>query len=326
MSIDKSIEKYLRLFANLNTNKSASRWPERTRSRAPQKPILLLSVLDLFELGEIHSNLIDITEDLLDLFDKYWVKALPFTRPSTLAMPFVRMESEGFWHVARRREDESLLGRPERSVASLRERVFGARLDEALYQHLQVAESRRLLRSVLVGERYFSNEARESLLQQGFINQKSFIYSEELLKNPKDPEVRETLPLEEEYLPVRDQGFRRAVVTAYDHRCALCSIRVRTLEGHTLVQAAHIVPWSETRDDRPVNGLALCRTCHWTFDERLLSVSRDYAVVTSKQLNVPGNLSGYLSSLEGRTIFLPSLESYRPDRDSLEWHRKHLLL
>lgn len=323
---DREITEYAKLFANLNTDKSASRWPNRTRNRAPQKPLLLLSVLDLFELGEIDSNLIEITEDLLDLFEKYWVRALPFMKPSTLAMPFVRMESDGFWHIARRQEGESLLGRPERSIAQLQERVFGARLDEALYQHLQVQESRRLLRSVLVGERYFSNEARESLLQQGFVNQEAFIYSEELLKNPEDPTVREALPLEEEYMPVRDQGFRRAVVTAYEHRCALCGIRVRTLDGHTLVEAAHIVPWSETRDDRPVNGLALCRTCHWTFDERLLSVSRDYKVVTSKQLNVPGNLSGYLTSFEGRAIFVPSQESYRPDRDSLEWHRKYLLV
>lgn len=325
MSTGESIESYVRLFASLNTDKSASRWPDHTRNRAPQKPILLLSVLDLFDLGEIDSNLIEINEDLLDLFGKYWVRVLPFVRPSTLAMPFVRMESEGFWHVARRKDGEALFGKSERSVAQLRERAFGARLDEALYEHIQVEANRRLLRSVLVGDRYFSNEARESLLQQGFVNREAFVYSEELLKNPRNPEVRETLLLEE-YLPVRDQGFRRAVVTAYDHRCALCGIRIRTLDGHTAVEAAHIVPWSETRDDRPVNGLALCRTCHWTFDEKLMGVSRDYEVVASRQLNVLGNLPGYLTSLEGRAIFLPSQEPYRPDSYALEWHRKHLLL
>jgi putative restriction endonuclease len=89
----------------------------------------LLSVLDLFELNKIDSNFIEITEDLLDLFDKYWLEVLPFTRPSTLAMPFACMESEGFWHLARHKEGESLFGRPERSVAQLRERVFGACLD-----------------------------------------------------------------------------------------------------------------------------------------------------------------------------------------------------
>lgn len=129
MPARESIEKYIQLFANLRTDKSASRWPDRVRNRASQKPILLLSVLDLFELNKIDSNFIEITEDLLDLFDKYWLEVLPVTRPSTLAMPFVRMESEGFWHLARHKEGESLFGRPERSVAQLRERVFGACLD-----------------------------------------------------------------------------------------------------------------------------------------------------------------------------------------------------
>lgn len=129
MPARESIEKYIQLFANLRTDKSASRWPDRVRNRASQKHILLLSVLDLFELNKIDSNFIEITEDLLDLFDKYWLEVLPVTRPSTLAMPFVRMESEGFWHLARHKEVESLFGRPERSVAQLRERVFGACLD-----------------------------------------------------------------------------------------------------------------------------------------------------------------------------------------------------
>jgi len=284
----------------------------------------LLSVLDIFELNKIGSNLIEITEDLLELFDRYWLEALPFTRPSTLAMPFVRMESEGFWHLARRKGDESLFGRPERSVAQLRERVFGARLDEALYEHLQVEEERRILRSVLVGERYFSKEAGELLLRQSFVNREAFIYSEKLLKNPGDLGIRGTLPLEREYMPVRDQGFRRAVVTAYAHRCALCGIRVRTLDGHTAVTAAHIRPWSETQDDRPVNGMALCRMCHWTFDEGLLGVSQGYEVIASQQLTVPNNLPGYLTNLEGRSIVGPSQKPFWPDTASLRWHHENV--
>lgn len=161
-----SIEYYFQLFANLRTDKSADRWPDRVRNRAPQKPILLLSVLDLFELNKIDSNFVEITEDLLDLFDKYWLEVLPLTRPSTLAMPFVRMESEGFWRLVKRKEGESLFGRPERSVVQLRERAFGARLDKALYERLQVEADRSILRSVLVGERYFSNEAGEALIRQ----------------------------------------------------------------------------------------------------------------------------------------------------------------
>jgi putative restriction endonuclease len=281
-------------------------------------------VLDLFELGEIDRNFIEITEDLLDLFDRYWLAVLPFMKPSTLAMPFVRMESEGFWHLARHEEGESLLGTPESSVAKLRERVFGAYLGEAVYECLRVEAKRRILRSVLMGKQYFSSEMREALLRQSFVNREGFIYSEKLLERPRDLEIRETLPLEVEYIPVRDQGFRRAVVTAYSHRCALCGIRVRTLDGHTAVTAAHIVPWSETQDDRPANGMALCRMCHWTFDEGLLGVSPEYQVIASNQLPVPDNLPGYLTNLEGRGIVGPSDDPFWPDLESLRWHHENV--
>ena len=80
MPARESIEKYIQLFANLRTDKSASRWPDRVRNRTSHKPILLLSVLDLFELNKIDSNFIEITEDLLDLFDKYWLEVLPVTQ------------------------------------------------------------------------------------------------------------------------------------------------------------------------------------------------------------------------------------------------------
>ena len=54
---------------------------------------------------------------------------------------------------------------------------------------------------------------------------------------------------------IRDSGFRRTIVTLYQHRCALCGIRMLTPEGHTVVEAAHIRPWSISYDDRPTNGL-----------------------------------------------------------------------
>ena len=176
-----------------------------------------------------------------------------------------------------------------------------------------------------MGERYFSNEAREVLLQQGFVNREAFIYSEKLLENPRDLHIRETLPLEEEYIPVRDQGFRRAVVTAYCHRCALCAIRVRTLDNYTAVTAAHIRPWSETQDDRPANGMALCRMCHWTFDEGLLGVSQEYEVIASRQLTVLNNLPGYLTNLEGRGSVGPAQRAFWPATESLRWHQENVL-
>ena len=46
---------------------------------------------------------------------------------------------------------------------------------------------------------------------------------------------------------------------------------MRTIDGHTAVDAAHIIPWSISHNDDPRNGLALCKLCHWSFDEGLLA-------------------------------------------------------
>jgi putative restriction endonuclease len=318
------IDDYARRITRLRTNRNRKVWSEVTAYQAPYKPILLLCVLDLFDSGEISSNLVEISDDLVDLFGKYSERVLPFIRPGNLALPFFHLQGDGFWHLLPRHESTSL-GSQMTSLSRLREEVIGARLDENLYDLIRLEENRDRLRSVLI-ETHFSRETRRSLVEQSIVNRGAFVYSGELLKRPEDSTLQEALSLEEAYLPaVRDQGFRRAVVTAYSHRCALCGIRIRTLDGHTAVTAAHIVPWSETQDDRPANGIALCRMCHWTFDEGLLGVSQVYEVIASRQLNTLDNLPGYLTNLEGRGIVGPARKSLWPDTKSLQWHRENVL-
>ena len=92
--------------------------------------------------------------------------------------------------------------------------------------------------------------ARFSLLAQGQINLEAYQYSQELLKVAEQAVYFETDKEESERKKkVRDQGFRRAIITLYSHRCALCGIRMLTPEGHTIVEAAHIKPWSISYDD-----------------------------------------------------------------------------
>ena len=116
---------------------------------------------------------------------------------------------------------------------------------------------------------------------------------------------------------MRDQGFRKAIVVFYDHRCALCGIRILTLEGHTIVEAAHIVPWSESRDDRPKNGLAPCRLCHWSFDEGLMSVGTSYEVLVSTRVRMDQNMPGHMLTLADRPIFRPAKEAFWAAQENL---------
>ncbi len=280
----------------------------------------------MFEQNVVKCNLIELNSDLGELFSQYWAMIMPFDRRGNIVLPFFHLRSEGFWHLLPRPGKEEALSAASqmRSLSQLREILIGARLDEALCRILYDRAPREVLRSVLI-QTYFAPELQSSLVEQGIINYESFLYSKELLEQSEQQVVRETLTEEETYRPAaRDQGFRRAVVTAYTHRCALCGVRVRTLDGHTAVTAAHIVPWSVGQDDRPANGMALCRTCHWIFDEGLLSVSLTYEILASTQLRIAHNLPGYLIGLEGRGIVGPMEKVYWPDRRSLKWHHKHI--
>lgn len=320
------IQEYAKRFARLRTDKNRYRWTAITFNRAPHKPLLLLSVLDLFDQGEIETNLIEITPDLGQLFSRYWTNVLPFDHPGKLVLPFFHLRNEEFWRLLPKEGKETALNATSQisSLSRLRETVSGARLDEALYEILHVREAREHLRAVLV-ETYFAPEVRSLVAEQSAVNHEAFLYSKRLLDQHAGQVAEEASVKDEIYRPAaRDQGFRRALVTAYAHRCALCGVRVRTMDGHTVVDAAHICPRSVSYDDRPANGMALCRTCHWAFDEGLLGVSRTYEIFTSSQLRAADNLSGYLSSLQGRGIVRPAEDAYWPDTESLAWHYKQV--
>jgi putative restriction endonuclease len=317
---------YFKRFAKLRTDTSPTRWSAATRHRAPHKPLLLLAITDLFAQRSINANLIEITAELGELFTLYWARVMPPDQRSNLALPFFHLKSDGFWHLVPRPGKESFLGavRQIRSVNQLQETILGAELDDELYALFCIEESRNLLRAVLI-ETYFAPEIQPALVEQGTVNVEAFRYSQTLLEQARTRQVKEGLVDEEGYrLAARDQGFRRAVVIAYDHRCALCGIRMLTSDGHTVVDAAHLVPWSISHNDDPRNGMALCRLCHWSFDEGLMGVSSQYLVITSPQLAANHNVPGHLLTLAGRGIIGPIEKPLWPDLDALSWHRQRV--
>jgi putative restriction endonuclease len=70
------LEKSLQLLGNLRTDKGRDRYPELTCHRAPHKPFLLLSVMDLIAQGRITQTLIEPSYKLVDTFNTYWAAEL----------------------------------------------------------------------------------------------------------------------------------------------------------------------------------------------------------------------------------------------------------
>ena len=309
------LDRYVRLFGRLRRSWGDA-WPESTRHGAPHKPFLLLSILDLTEDGLLTENLLGPTPDLLDTFQAYWECVPGLPSPRELYHPLWHLRSDGFWRL------EAQPGMSSRLAATREVRgwrhyfslVQCARLDDELFGLIRDPVARELLRKTLI-ETYFDAPTQMRIQQRAGVNHEVFRYSMTLLRAPI---VREQSPSDE---PVRNQAFRRAVILAYDRRCGLCGLRIVTADGKTAVDAAHIKPWSVSRDDRPTNGMALCRLCHWAFDAGVLTVGTDYRMITSPELMLSGNIAAHIGTLHAREMVRPVERAHWPDPASLRWHR-----
>jgi len=320
---DTMLEKYLRMFANLGTAKSRKLWTALTCHQAPHKPFVLLSVMDVIVQGQITKNLIEPSLELVETFNLYWNRIMPVGSKGNMAYPFPRLKDDGFWHLIPNPGFEAKIDMDFSSMSRLREVCAGARIDDELFELLMQPESRQRLMMALI-DTYFAPEIRLALIEQGTVNPAAYEYSKGLLSHGGAAEsaLRWEAPEESETaVRIRDQGFRKAIVTIYDHRCALCGIRMLTPDGHTVVEAAHIKPWSESQDDRPTDGLSLCRLCHWSFDEGLMSVGVKYEELVSKRVQTEQNLPGHILTLRDRRIFTPDENEYWPAQENFNHHR-----
>ncbi|BCS54162.1 HNH endonuclease [Geobacter sp. SVR] len=301
-------------------------WTDATKRRAPHKPLLLLAVLDLVHRGVITTPFISVTADLVELnelFNLYWRRVVPLGQTSSIAFPFSRLSRGPFWELVPqpgKAVTDAVINNTS-SVSYLRKYALGAKLNEGLFQVMQSGEGREALREALLLS-CFSSEAAAQLREQSLINREAFYYSRVLEEQAHLPLVREIVEAGTYRADVRDQAFRKVVTKAYDHRCALCGIRIVTPDGHTVVEAAHIVPWSKSQNDDIRNGMALCCTCHWGFDEGMLGVSDNYTVITSRYIGIDPNFPGLLTMLSGRGIIPPIDRDLWPAQEYLSEHRK----
>jgi len=318
-----SLVHYLISFSRLRTYKDRKKWSALTTYQAPHKPFLLLSIMDLIAQGSITQNFIQPSFELLDTFNTYWNNIMPLGSKTSMAYPFPRLKTDGFWHLIPNPGFENKTSVNFSSMTKLREVCAGARMDDELFRLLCKPETREQLRAALI-ETYFASEIRMKVLEQGHLNYAAYRYSEKLLEVAEWKKDFGKAKDESDWQKkIRDSGFRRTIVTLYQHRCALCGIRMLTPEGHTVVEAAHIKPWRISYDDRPTNGLSLCRLCHWSFDEGLMSVGKDYEVLVSKRVQVEKNLPGHILTLSERSIFTPDEQKFWPEQDNLHWHRRN---
>lgn len=146
--------------------------------------------------------------------------------------------------------------------------------------------------------------------------------------------MRETAPApapsevdEDEPLPGRSSAFRRKTLEIYDYQCAACGLRIRLpqTDDLTFVDAAHLIPFSVSRNDHPTNGLALCKNHHWAMDRHLIAPTPDRLWRVSRLIE-PRRSSGEaeLRELDGKPILLPHDDAFLPCQEALEWRAVRL--
>lgn len=147
------------------------------------------------------------------------------------------------------------------------------------------------------------------------------------LPRPTDIEIEQNAAYksEEDAVQVgREARFRIRILAAYDYTCALTGYRLTTLTSGSIVDAAHIHQFSDSRNNELGNGLALCKNAHWSFDQGLWAISDDYRVVVAsdrftESADKPDLL---LARYHGTRLRLPDDRGLWPSLVHITWHRK----
>lgn len=283
---------------------------------APHKPILLLAVIDLIEQGAILENKIEPLPQLVESFLKYW-NLLSLEKPR-IYLPFYHLKSDKFWHLHAKAGQENLLEKTQfKSMANLASVVDYASLDEDLFLLLHNAQAREVLRQTII-ETYFPDKAelfRATITENREVNALENLLIETAEQNISTKQIPET--------PQRSAAFRGVIMKLYDYTCAACRLRILTLDGATAVDAAHIVPFSVSRDDGIGNGLALCKLHHWAFDNGLISIDHNFCLLVSTAFEESGNEAFLLCRLQSQKIVLPKQKPFFPSLATIEWHRSN---
>ena len=122
----------------------------------------------------------------------------------------------------------------------------------------------------------------------------------------------------------REARFRLTVVAAYNYACALTNYRLTTIDAGSIVDAAHIHQFADSRNNDVRNGLALSKNAHWLFDQGLWTIADDYTVVVAiGQFTEQSPDQKALRDYHGQKIRLPKNSALWPEPIHLAWHRSN---
>jgi len=309
------LQKYLHKLTHLNCATT-------TYGKAPHKPILLITIIELIENGHISDNKIHVDTDLVGLFQENWRLLVRTLNLPDFTQPFYYLQSEKLdgipiWYL--KPHVNCQINSYIKSINTLIKVVDFGYFKEDLYSLLADPITCLMLKLALL-DRYFPETKPYYLDSKN--NGNGYMHDlEEYVLNEPQTEYKTIDINTEEDIFVRGGLFKKLVPKVYNNTCCITGMRLESTYRHNFIDACHIIPFSITHDDKVNNGLALCPNLHRAFDRGLVSIDLTYKVEVSKHVNENYEHPYSLFHLNGMTINLPLNKQYYPSKDNLNWHR-----
>lgn len=314
------LQKYLNSFKKLRI--------DRSHGVAPHKPVLLISVLQAFQNNLIKDQRIFITPALVALFKANWSLLVTSNHDCRFALPFYHLTSDEFWKLIPKAGFENILqlNSSMRSFANLNAAVDCAVIDDDLFLLMKDKKSNSIFQQFLLDE-YFP-ETKDSFSNSSGGQQKMFDDIEGKILHEDAAEYRKEIKKlmqqqNEEEIFLRGSLFKREIPKIYNNTCCISGMKIDATINVSMVDAYHIVPFSESYNDTVTNGIALCPNLHRAFDRGLIAIDNNYKVVVSKTFTE--DESNYsIQFFKGKQILLPKQIEYFPLKENLEWHQTNI--
>ena len=149
---------YIDLLSHMFVNKNKNRI-------APHKAVLLLTIIDMVEAGEISSPFIQINDCLIENFKRVWKANVPshLGYEPRLSYPFFHLSSSPFWQLIK---TTSYQGQTEYSTIKALQRDYtGAIIDVGLFRMMKDSKSREELKLLLKSVYLVKNSQSSSLIK-----------------------------------------------------------------------------------------------------------------------------------------------------------------
>jgi putative restriction endonuclease len=291
----------LNRFARLKTDRARG-------DAAPHKPLLLLAVMDLIESGRLTSAVIPLSAELTYQFLTYW-RIVAHRRKSApdVRLPFHHLTGDRVWEPLNAQQQPSV----DRKLTRF------ARISDAAFALFINPEFRHQARQILIINYFLPSEQLALAEILGIPEAELGAAASSIAKTDRENALQSG----------RDVRFRLVVVSAYSFTCCLTRHRLTTISRGSMVDAAHIHQFADSRNNDPRNGIALSKNAHWMFDQGLWTITDEHTVRVAHQHFSEEHPHGKaLAEFDGATILLPDEVELRPDPVYLAWHRKKRFL